>query len=106
MTGLTPKFRCFIILILNIMSVYFTLYLVALFFVLTPGVLVTLPPKSGKLTVAVTHALVFAVVYQLTHKMVAEALEGFQNTHYLPKGRNCKSERQCISKKCINNICM
>ena len=53
------------------------LYVAALFFVLTPGVLVSLPPKAGKLTVAVTHAVVFAVVYELTHKFVWRALEGF-----------------------------
>jgi hypothetical protein len=73
---------------LNIMSVYFTIYLIALFFILTPGVLVSLPPKSSKLTVAVTHALVFAVVYQLTNKMVSQALEGFQVKN-LPNGEKC-----------------
>ena len=37
--------------------------LAALFFVLTPGVVVSLPPGGSTLTVAATHALVFAVVY-------------------------------------------
>ena len=45
-------------------------YAFALFFVLTPGVLLALPPKGSKLLVAATHALVFALVYGLTHKMV------------------------------------
>jgi hypothetical protein len=35
-----------------------------LFFVLTPGVLVSLPPGGTKLTVAATHALVFAVAHK------------------------------------------
>lgn len=39
------------------------LYLVALFFVLTPGILVTLPKKGSKYTVAVTHAAIFGAVY-------------------------------------------
>ncbi len=51
----------------------------ALFFVLTPGILVTLPPKGSKVVVALTHAFVFAVVYCLTHKMVYQYFyEGFE----------------------------
>ena len=45
-------------------------YVAVLFFVLTPGVLLSLPPKSSKFVVAATHAVVFAIVYHLTHKMV------------------------------------
>jgi hypothetical protein len=59
-----------------------TLYIAALFFVLTPGVLVSLPPGAKKITVALTHALVFALVYHLTHKMVWRGLyEGFAPEH-------------------------
>jgi hypothetical protein len=39
------------------------LVLAALFFVLTPGVVLSLPPGGSLLTVAATHALVFALVY-------------------------------------------
>ena len=46
------------------------LYLAVLFFVLTPGILVSLPPGGSKLTVAGFHAVVFALVYHFTHKMV------------------------------------
>ena len=42
--------------------------LVLLFVVLTPGVLISLPPKSGKLVVAITHGLVFAIVLLLVSK--------------------------------------
>ena len=58
-------------------------YVFVLFFVLTPGVLVSLPPRGSKMAVAATHALVFAVLFQLTHKMamkLALQLEGFQTT--------------------------
>jgi uncharacterized protein YebE (UPF0316 family) len=47
-----------------------TLFVVALFYVLTPGVLLTLPPKGSKMIVALTHAVVFAIIYSLAHKMV------------------------------------
>ena len=54
-------------------------YAALLFVVLTPGVLLRLPPKGSKLAVAVTHGVVFAVVWHFTHKMVwRAAYEGFQ----------------------------
>ena len=50
------------------------LYVGALFFVLTPGVLVTLPSGGSRITVALVHAVVFAVVWMLTHKLVWRAV--------------------------------
>ena len=55
------------------MNVYASLYLVLLFVVLTPGVLLHLPPGGSKLVVAATHGVVFAVVYYLTQKAVMNA---------------------------------
>lgn len=56
-----------------------SLFIVALFVVLTPGILVTLPSKgSSKLTVAVVHGIVFALLYSLLNKTVWNYLyEGF-----------------------------
>ena len=51
-----------------------SLFVAALFVALTPGVLLTLPSKGSKLTVAVVHGLVFAVVYHLTRKAVSHFL--------------------------------
>lgn len=47
-----------------------TFYAAILFFVLTPAILVRLPPKGGKFTVAAVHALVFALIFHFTHKLV------------------------------------
>jgi len=55
------------------MNVYMSLYLALLFVVLTPGVLLSLPPGGSKLVVAATHGVVFAIVYYLTHKSVWNA---------------------------------
>lgn len=58
-----------------------TFYAALLFFILTPAVLVRLPPKGGKYTVAAFHALVFALVFHFTAKFVwqvSRGLEGFQ----------------------------
>jgi hypothetical protein len=47
-----------------------TIYVALLFFVLTPGVLLRIPPKGNKFVVAAVHALVFAVVWHFTNKPV------------------------------------
>ena len=52
------------------MNVVMFVYAFVLFFVLTPGILLSLPPRGSKMMVAATHALVFALIYGLTHKMV------------------------------------
>ena len=52
----------------NLMTM--SLFMALLFVLLTPGVLVRLPPQSPLLTVAVVHGLIFALVFHLTHKMV------------------------------------
>jgi len=47
-----------------------TVYTAILFFLLSPGVLLSLPSKGGKYTVAIVHAIVFAIVWHFTHKFV------------------------------------
>ena len=58
------------------MSTLLILYTILLFFLLTPGILVTLPIKSSKTVVALTHAIVFGIVYHFTHNLVSK-LESF-----------------------------
>jgi hypothetical protein len=50
-----------------------TVYAAILFFVLTPGILLSLPPKGSKMIVALTHGVVFALIFHFTHKMVWRA---------------------------------
>ena len=64
------------------MSLLVSLYAALLFFLLTPAILVSLPPKGGKFTVAAVHALVFALIFHFTHKLVwrfGVSLEGMAN---------------------------
>ena len=66
------------------MNLIMFVYVFLLFFVLTPGVLVYLPPKSSKMVTAATHALIFALVWTFTHKMVwrlSHRMEGFEKTN-------------------------
>jgi hypothetical protein len=67
--------------------VYMSLFVAALFFVLTPGVLVRLPSGGSKLAVAATHAAVFFLVYHLTNSAVSKYLyemQGFENASSSP----------------------
>ena len=54
------------------------LYIFLLFFILTPGILLRLPPKGSKVTVALVHAGVFALVYHFTYDLVAQILYKMQ----------------------------
>ena len=47
-----------------------------LFFVLTPGIFLSLPAGGTKYTKAAVHAVVFAVVFYLTYKLVLNYLYG------------------------------
>lgn len=52
------------------------LYAAVLFYVLTPGVLLSLPPGGSQMTVALTHAAVFGLVFALSSKYVLRAVGG------------------------------
>lgn len=53
------------------MNVTMLVYLMVLFFVLTPGQFLTLPSVDApKMNVNLTHAVLFALVWHLTNKMV------------------------------------
>jgi len=62
------------------MSAWVTLYAAVLFFVLSPNVLLRLPPKGGKFLVAGVHAIIFALIFYLTHNLV------WQMTDYAEEG--------------------
>ena len=83
------------------MELYMSLFVAVLFFVLTPGVLLRLPPGGSKLMVAGVHALVFAVVFGLTHKLAMALLykEGFADAvKGCPKGHTLCADKTCKEK--------
>lgn len=50
---------------------FFMFFFVAvLFFLLTPGIVLSLPIKGSKTTVALTHAVIFAFIFCIIHKSV------------------------------------
>ena len=46
-----------------------TIYLFVLFVILTPGILLTLPPNSSHLVVALVHGLVFVIVWNIIYSI-------------------------------------
>ena len=54
------------------MNIIMFLYIFLLFVLLTPGILLSLPPKGSKWTVAIVHGLVFAFVWCLTNNYVRQ----------------------------------
>jgi len=54
-------------------SIVLTVYAVLLFFLLTPGIVVTLPPKGGKYIVALVHAVIFGIVWKVTSHWIYTA---------------------------------
>ena len=65
------------------MSLIVSIYAAVLFFLLTPAILLRLPPNGSKFTVAAVHAIVFAIIFHFTNKIVwrlGARLEGMTAT--------------------------
>ena len=83
--------------------------LAALFFLLSPGVLLTLPAgskgvwMSGQTSVAaaIVHALVFVLVLHFVKRQL-HYMEGFGSGASCPKGRRCTSTTDAKGKKTFN----
>ena len=50
------------------------LYLAILAFILSPGILLSLPPGASRTVTALTHAIVISLVYILTSKMIYKTM--------------------------------
>jgi hypothetical protein len=62
--------------------VYISLFIVFLFYVLTPGVFLSLPKGGSLKTKALVHGVVFAIVFHLTYKMAWKFLYGGKNESF------------------------
>ena len=86
-----------------------SLAIAALFFILTPGVLVSLPPGKGKFVVAATHAVVFAVVFHFTHTAIrnfTKQYEMFAAPACAPPGKApAKDGSCCIGSPNTSGMC-
>ena len=90
------------------MNWFVTVYAALLFFLLTPAILLRLPPNGSKYTVAIVHALVFALIFHFTHKLVWQfsmSFEGFVEgrrggSSFRPPTVNCGDDFYKNSKAC------
>jgi len=57
-------------------------YVVILFILLTPNILVRLPPNGDKMTVTLVHALIFGVVFSMTHNAAMKLASGGGKSNY------------------------
>jgi hypothetical protein len=48
------------------MNVLFSIYVLVLFFILTPGILLRIPKKGSKVIVALVHGLIFAAILSIS----------------------------------------
>lgn len=58
------------------MNLFLAIYAAILFFLLTPSILLRLPKKGGKYTVAAIHAVVFSIVLYFTGGIIMKLLNG------------------------------
>jgi len=76
------------------------LFTALLFFVLTPGILLTLPAHGSLATKAMVHAFVFALVYHFTHHaayaMLGAGREGASKTLSCPEGQHKDKDGKCV----------
>jgi hypothetical protein len=69
-------------------SIVTSVFAVILFILLSPNVLLRLPSNGSKMTVVIVHALIFGIVFYLTHEMVY---------HYFNKP-HCQCNSSCGTK--------
>lgn len=86
------------------MNLIVALYCAIIFFVLTPGVLLRIPPNGSKFVVAAVHAVVLGVVLYFTEKFVWKlslGLEGMDN--YTVQGQAaCKAGQYLNNGVCVD----
>jgi hypothetical protein len=72
-----------------------TLFVIILFFLLTPGVLVSLPFHGSLYMKAMVHAVLFALIYHFTHKMVWNMFYGDAEGFFACKDGKDEKGKSC-----------
>ena len=78
------------------------LYIIVLFVLLTPGILLRLPPKGSPLVVAIVHGVVFAIVLYFTQKTVYRMSAGYSIDGFAA----CTEADKMSGKKDISGNCV
>lgn len=72
-------------------------YAFLLFFILTPGILVVLPKGGSKMTVALVHAAIFAIVWTLLYRYLTTMTE----SHNIHCRHPCPRNQYCNQGVCM-----
>jgi H+/gluconate symporter-like permease len=84
------------------MNIIIFIVVVFLFVILTPGIVVYLPPKASKLTTSITHGFIFAIIWAIIHKPLWRATshmgmsfgaEGFEEGAETKKKEDMKKKK-------------
>jgi hypothetical protein len=78
------------------------LYTIVLFVLLTPGILLRLPPKGSPLVVAIVHGVVFALLLCFTHKIVYRMSVGYGIDGFVA----CTNAEKASGKKDVSGNCV
>jgi len=70
-----------------------------LFVILSPGTLIHLPKKYGKMKIALIHAVIFSILFSIIINTIQKVTEG------LYAGDPCTHDSQCESGKCDEGKC-
>lgn len=76
------------------MGLIVSIYAAILFFILTPSILLRLPKNGSKYTVALVHAVVFGLLFWLTHKFVWRMTQRFEGMEGKEEGMDDKEEEE------------
>ena len=77
--------------------------IVFLFFVLTPGVYLTIPRRGSKWTVALVHGVLFALVLYIANNFIFKVYEGFDTVCGIGKPP-CPTGYSCQGSKCTKAL--
>uniref|UniRef100_A0A6C0DLE7 Uncharacterized protein n=1 Tax=viral metagenome TaxID=1070528 RepID=A0A6C0DLE7_9ZZZZ len=87
------------------MNWIFSIYVAILFFLLTPRILLSLPSKGSKYTVAAVHAIVFAVLLHFSGSFISNcssilpvSKEGLRNTKPPVTRETTEEEKKNVTK--------
>jgi uncharacterized membrane protein len=83
------------------MNINITIFIIILFYLLSPGILVTLPdslPSTSKYTIALLHAVIFGLVYYYTYNFI----EKFNVNSTIPCESNCTSTYNTCMFRCTS----
>jgi hypothetical protein len=94
------------------MNAYLYAYIIILFIAVTPGILLHFPPVGNGYIVAITHGIIFALIWEYTHKYIYHytysegfQIQGFQEPEYVPHP-SIEQQKQMLTAEKTKTPCV